>query len=488
MVGAGIGGLATAIRLAHGGHKVTVFEKNSTPGGRCNILSRDGYTFDTGPTLLLMPDALQELFRSVGKTLEDYVHLIRLDPNYVVHFGDGSSIRMSSNREALVDELERFCPGSSDLCNRYIADAEFKYRVARQRFVGRNFLSLREFATASNLYYLFRTNTLRTLDNHARRYFADSRLRAAFTFQTMYLGLPPSRAPSVFSLLVYAEVVGGIWFPLGGMYSLIRALMDLAAEFDVTVKMDCPVDKIVTRGRRAVGVSVDHHVEEADVVVANVDLPHAYSRLLEPSSAGRLLSFRMERLNYGSAAYLLFIGSRRKQAHAAHHNVYLSDDVDGNYRDVFQIRRLPSNPSFYVCVASRTDPSLAPPGHAGVYVLVPVPHATPDIVWDRDESAFRNIVLDRLERAGFEDLGSADFVEVTTPDDMTSAYNLARGAAFGIAHNFSQVGYFRPANKAPGLENVYFCGASTAPGGGVPMVVMGSRLTAERIWRDHGHG
>lgn len=480
VVGGGLGGLATAIRLAHRGCRVTVLEQNPRMGGRCNLLTRDGYTFDTGPTLLLMRDVLDELFGSVGESVEDSLNLIRLEPNYRIHFGDGSSLQVSGDIDATCADMERVCPGSSPGFKRYLMDAGYKYQVSRRRFVERNFLHLRDFVTLANLYYLITTQTLRALDEHAGRYFKDPRLQAAFTFQSMYLGLPPSHAPSVYSLLPYTELAEGIWFPEGGMYRIVLSLIDVAQDLGVRLETSTTVGEIVVRGRRAVGVRVGADVVEADVIVSNADLPYTYSNLLPNHPWKR----RFPPLNYGSSVYLLFIAGKRRYPDALHHSVYLSRDIAQNYRALFRDQELPVDPSLYMCIASRSDPRLAPAGRDGLYVLVPVPHQTANIAWKREEQGFRERVLAQLKRVGFEDLHDACFIETMTPDDLASAYNLANGSAFGLAHNFLQVGYMRPSNKARGLENVYFCGASTVPGGGVPMVVIGSRLTTERIMGD----
>ncbi|HZT96151.1 MAG TPA: phytoene desaturase family protein [Chloroflexota bacterium] len=488
VIGGGIGGLATAIRLANRGHAVTVFEKNASLGGRCNLFQRDGFTFDTGPTLLLMRDVLDDFFASVGRDTSSYVSLRRVNPNYDIIFGDGSRLQITGDRDELLGSLERLAPNSSSGFSRYMEDAGFKYRVARERFVERNFRSLREFATLPNLRLLIATQALRKLDVHARRYFQDERLQAAFTFQAMYLGLSPSKAPSIYSLLSYTELNEGIWFPMGGMYRLVDALVRLAAEMGVNVRTMCAVDRILVRDRRVRGVQVAGEKVAADIVVSNADLRHTYSCLLPPQVQGPRLRARLATLRQGSSAYLLFLGAPRAYTHAGHHTVFLSADIRGNYRTVFNERRLPHDPSMYLCIASRTDPSLAPAGRDGIYVLVPVPHATTRVDWRVSEGGFRQTVLRRVESLGFPDASRGSFIHALTPEDLASAYNLPLGSAFGLAHNFLQVGYMRPANRAPGLENMYFVGASTVPGGGVPMVIIGSRLTAERIIAEQDTG
>jgi len=486
VIGAGIGGLATAIRLQHAGRHVTVLEKNSRVGGRCNVLQEQGFTFDMGPTLLLMRDVLDDLFETVGHRVSDYMELVRVHPNYRVHFGNGSSVEFSGDEARMAEELEALEPGSSAAFARYMADAEYKYRVARARFVERNFNHWYEFATLTNLFYLLRTNTLRKLSKHARSYFADRRLAAAVTFQTMYLGLAPRQAPSVYSLLPFTEIREGIWFPRGGMYTIAESLCRLAVNLGVEVMTDTEVSQIVVEGDNAVGVRLANgELLAASTIISNADLPYTYESLIPPANTSRQQRMRLDHVDYGSSAFLMYLGVDRQYPHMNHHDVYLSSDVDENFDAIFKHLRLPEDPSFYTCLPAHTDPSMAPAGCEALYVLVPVPHLNPNVDWKSEAHAFKERMYDRLEDAGFEDLRDhVVFEQIFTPDDFVSEYNAMKGSAFGLSHNFFQVGYMRPSNKASGLKNMYFVGASTVPGGGVPMVILGSRLTAKRVQQD----
>lgn len=489
VIGAGLGGLGTAIRLRQHGWDVIILEKNDRVGGRCGVIRGDGFTLDSGPTLLLMRDVLDALFVSAGRRTEDYLDLVRIHPNYRIHFGDGTSLDVSSNREALRQAVEAIEPGAASAMTRYLDDAGYKYRVSRDRFVERNFLRWSDFLTLSNLYYLFATNTLRKLDRHAARYFKDERLRAAMTFQTMYLGLAPHDAPAVYSLLPYTEIDEGIWYPRGGMNKIAEGLARLAAELGVEVRLNSDVRSIAVSGRRALGVTVsDDTFVPANVVVSNADLPYTYGTLLPPTVRGSFTRRRLRRLNYGSSAFLLYLGLTRSYPTLLHHNVYLSRSIRANFDAVFQDFRLPDDPSLYICVPSRTDAGVAPEGSEAMYVLVPVPRSTPNVDWGQERIPFRHRILDRLEEVGMGDIRRHIVFERTyTPDDFASDYNVVNGSAFGLSHTFRQVGYMRPANKVRDLDNVYFVGASTVPGGGVPMVLIGSRLTMERIEQDHPH-
>lgn len=490
IIGAGLGGLASAVRLALAGWRVTVLEKNDQVGGRCNRFHEGGFTFDTGPTLLLMRDVLDDLFAVAGRRLDEYFDLVRVSPNYRVHFADGSGITLSGRLDEVEVDVEAIEPGAARAFRAYLADAAYKYAVARERFVERNFEHWYRFATAPNLYYLWRTNTLRKLESHARRYFRDPRLISAFTFQTMYLGLAPGDAPAVYSLLPYTEMVEGVWYPRGGMYRVAEATARLAEELGVRIETGSEAESLLNTGRFAHGVRLtDGRVVAADVVLSNADLPYSYDRLIRPSRRGRFTPRSLRRLDYGSSAFLLYLGVDRSYEQLNHHGVYLSSDPRDNFDAIFRRHELPADPSFYVCAPSRTDDTVAPPGQEAIYVLVPVPRLSPGVSWSRQRDPFKDMMYGRLEASGLHDLRRHVVVERTyTPEDFARDYNLAHGSAFGLSHRFDQVGYFRPANRARDLTNVYFVGASTVPGGGVPMVVIGSRLVTERIVGDWGHG
>lgn len=486
IIGGGIGGLATAVRLQSAGHRVLLLEKNETLGGRCNQLQVDGFTFDTGPTLLLMKDVVEELFQSAGREARDYLRFRRMDVNYRITFADGSVLDATPDHDAMAAQLERFEAGAGSRYDGFMRAAGLNYRVARERFVERNFYNLFQFATPINLYYLLRTGALRPLFKQVRRYFSDDRLRLALTFQTMYLGNSPLDAPSIYSLLPYTELEEGIWFPEGGMYELTTQIARLAQELGAEIRIGCEVTALSLSGAHVSGVRLASGEEvDADLVVANEDLPQAYRDFLPEALRPEMSDARLQRLHYTPSGYLMFLGSDRIYPQLLHHNVFLSGDFRRNFAEIFDEGVLPSDPSLYVAAPTRSDPSLAPPGKESLYVLVPVPHLGEHIDWTRDEPAFRERVYAKLEALGLTDLRRHVCVEHTmTPLDMASRYNLARGSAFGLAHDFNQVGYFRPANRARRVKNLYFVGASTVPGTGIPMVILGSRLVSERIERE----
>lgn len=480
VVGAGVGGLAAAARLAHQGHEVHVFEKGSMPGGRCNRLSVDGFHFDTGPTLLLMPEVLEETFASIGRKASDYVELTRCDPNYRIHFRDGSDLTLGTELTAVQKELERLEPGSFKKYLEFLAVGQEQYQTSLERFVGRNFDGLGDFLTPSSLRKVFAIKAHKKMYPEVSRYFADERLRAALTFQTMYLGISPYESPAVYGLLPYTELAVGIWFPKGGMHAVPRALERAAKEDGAQFHYRTEVDQVVEESGRASAVVLkDGRRFDADLVLLNADLPWAYKNLLKGTSA---VLPKAEKLRYTSSAYMMYLGVKRRYDGLLHHNVIFGGDYKGSFTDIFEKKKVPEDPSFYVNAPAHTDPSLAPKGKDALYVLVPVPHRTPDIDWKVEGPKVRRKVLDRLAQLGHGNLEKDIEVERTfTPDDYEFTLNLERGSAFGLSHDFFQVGPFRPGNQDAHLKNLFFVGASTQPGTGLPMVMLSAKLTCERI-------
>jgi len=483
VVGAGIGGLAAAARLASQGFAVDVFEKGPTPGGRCGRLSERGYTFDTGPTLLLMPEVLRETFQALGRNLEDYLELVRCDPNYRIHFRDGSAVTFTTELVRMSEELERIEPGSFARYLAFLEVGEKQYRTSLDRFVGRNFDGVLGFFSPANLKKVMEIRAHRKMYGEVSRYFADPRLRAAMSFQTMYLGISPFDSPAVYGLLPYTELAMGIWFPKGGMHALALALEAVGRELGVHFHYRSDVRQILTEGEKATGLALaDGRRVDADVVLCNADLPWAYRHLIDPAVAKPK---RFDKLRYTSSAYMLYLGVKRRYPELLHHNVFFGSRYRESFDDIFDRMVVPEDPAFYVNVSARTDPSQAPEGGDNVYVLVPVPHRESGIDWQKQGPILRRHVLDRLAELGCEDLEANIEVERHfTADDYEAQLNLDKGSAFGLSHNFFQVGPFRPANQDPRVRNLFFVGASTQPGTGLPMVMLSARLVMERI-ADH---
>ncbi len=483
VVGAGIGGLAIAARLAKLGYEVTVLEKHAAPGGRTARLEVNGYAFDTGPTLFLMPAVFAETYAALGERMQDQLDLIRLDPTYRVHFHDGSSIDLTSDLIQMREQLEAMEPGSFAAFCSYMSEGYRNYTLSLRHFVGRNFRSYAEYFSPANLPLLFQLKALSKHADSVNHYFHDQRLRAAFTFQNMYLGLSPYDAPATYSLLQYTEMGEGVWYPRGGLYKVIESLAAIADGLGVCFHYNTPVARIDVDGKRATGVTLASGDRlSADLVVANADLPYVYKSLLPDDGTARKLDGK----KYTSSALMFYWAVEGERSpELLHHNLFLADHLyRASFDQIFRDLTLPNQPSFYINAASRTDPSVAPDSGDAIMALVPVGHI--DDAHSQDWPALRQrartTVLSRLDELGVKNIAGRMTPEALLgPEEYLKELNLAKGAAFGLSHDFLQVGYLRPHNRHARYGNLYFVGASTHPGTGLPIVLLSARLVAERI-------
>ncbi len=490
VIGAGIGGIATAARLAKNGYDVTVLEKNDTPGGRCNQIVRDGHRFDIGPTLFLMPEVWEETFAALGEKMSDHLDLRRIDPTYKVHFADGLQLQLTSNIGEMQTQLEKVEKTAFTGFLNYIAEGSRHYKLSLEKFVGRNFYNIFEYFSLTNLPLIFQLKALAKHYNNTGRFFKDERLKAAFTFQNMYLGLSPYDAPATYSLLQYTELAEGVWYPMGGMYAGIQALTEVAEKLGVKFIYNAPVkalnvERSTFNAQRIKSATLQDGREfAADLFVGNADLPYIYDQLLPDRAEAKKLEEKL----YTCSTIMFYWGVDKPYPQVAHHNIFLGGDYKGSFDQIFKEHRLPDEPSFYVHAPTRTDAAAAPEGQDTFYVLVPVGHleARSKQDWDAMVNQARETVFTRLAKEmNVTDLREHIKFEINyTPRDWKERYNLAKGAAFGLSHNFWQVGYLRPQNRHARYKNMYFAGASTHPGTGLPIVLLSARLTTERILKE----
>lgn len=490
VIGAGIGGLTTAARLAHDGYKVTVLEKEALVGGRAHRIDQDGYRFDTGPTILMMTDVLYDTFAYCGKNLDDYLQLKQLEPNYKVWFPDKETITVSSNLPQLTAELARIDPKGPEQFFRFFADVSKIYRLARGKFIDRNFDKLTDFIDLKAGAELLKGRGLSKLYSFVSRYFTDPRLRQLFSFQSMYLGVTPYEAPAVYSVVSYMETGLGIWYPKGGMHALPRAIAQLCKDLGVEIKLNQPVEEIMVEHKRTTGVKLpDGTVLPADIVVSNADLTYTYKNLIAAQHRRKNPDKKVDKLKQASSALLFYWGVDHELAGMLHHNVYFSEDFKHNLEEIFHHGVLPEDPAFYLYIPTKTDPSLAPKGKHVLYILVPVPNLKADIDWEKAQKRIKARVLERLKTVMKLDIARHIETEaVFTPEDFVTRFNLTDGSAFGLSHHFFQSGYFRPHNVSREVKGLYFVGASTYPGSGIPMVTLSGKLVVERINTDAHHG
>lgn len=486
VVGAGIAGLGAAAHLARRGFHVTVLEKNPRPGGRCDHFTQQGHRFDTGPTLLIMPRVYESEFDALDASFCDELDLQRVDPSYHLVFDDGSRLALTSNMASLRAQLEAMEPGSFDGFLRYRNEGERHYDIAMQRLVDRDFRRASEFFSVGNLPLLAQVKALVPHYANMSRYFENPRLKAAFTFQDVYMGLSPFEAPATFSMMSYTELAHGCWYPRGGMYSVVRALVRIARRVGVDLVCSAPVRRIDIRDGRARGVILqDGRRLQADVVIANADLPYVYNELLPRDSMAESL----EHKRYSCSVISFFWGVRRQYPSLAPHTLFLADDYRENFDSIIRDLSIPRNPSLYVHAPRQLDAAAAPAGEETLIAIVPVGHlsAKGDQDWTEVRDAARQHVFRRLRAIGIRDLEQQIKFEVSyNPLSWRRRYNLVKGSTHGLCHNITQLAYLRPHNRHPRYGNLYFAGASTHPGTGVPTALISGRLAAQRIVDDWG--
>lgn len=480
VIGAGIGGITAGIYLANHGFHVTIVEKNARPGGRCDRISQEGHHFDTGPTLLIMPHLYQTEFEALGTSMEAMLDLQRVDPTYHLVFDDGSELALTSDIKALSDQLEAIEPGSFHNLLRYLEEGHRHYHRGVENLVYPDFRKATDFFKLGNLPLLFQVKPLVKHYANMANYFDDPRLKAAFTFQDVYMGLSPFEAPATFSMMPYTELAHGVWYPRGGMYQIVEALVSLARDAGVEFVFNTMVESIELNEKRARGVVADGQRLEADAVLANADLPYVYQHLLPQDGQAR----RLERKRYSCSVISFFWGVDKPYDSLPPHTLFLSDDYRENFRSIIDDLSLPDNPSIYVHAPARLDASMAPQGEDTLIAIAPVGHMSEngDQDWACLRDQARRDIFRRLRRLGIEDLEDHIKFEINfTPLSWRKRYNLVKGSTHGLCHNLTQLGYFRPDFQHRRYRNVYFTGASTRPGTGLPTAMVSGRQAARRI-------
>ena len=476
VVGAGLAGLSAALRLAGAGRKVTVIERESVPGGRNGLLEKDGYSFDTGPTVLTMPSLIQDAFTCVGEDMKDWIELTPVKPLYRAFYHDGSQIDVHANTAEMEEEIRRTVSAEEALGYRKYVDFVTKlYKYEMNDFIDRNIDSPLNLLTP-NLARLIALGGFRRLSPKVNQFLKDPRLQKVYSFQAMYAGVSPQQALAIYAVIAYMDSVNGVFFPKGGMHAVPRGLAAAAEKHGVTFKYNTTVTRLEVENSRAKAVITDTGERiECDVVVMNPDLPVVWRDLLGKTPLS------VKRLKYSPSCATLLVGSSKKYDHVAHHNIHFGESWDGVFDELINKKTLMSDPSVLVTIPTKDDAALAPVGKESYYILYPTPNLDANIDWNTQARPYREQMIKTLEDRGYTGFGDAIETEVmTTPLDW-QARGMERGAPFASAHTFFQTGPFRPRNIAAGFENVVFAGSGTQPGVGVPMVLISGRLAAERI-------
>ena len=487
IIGAGPGGLATALLLAKAGVEVTILEKQPRVGGRTSVIESDGYRFDLGPTFFLYPQILQEIFQEVGRDLFKEVPMTRLDPQYRLTFGAGGELNATSDLERMVTEIARLSPADGPQFRKFMAYNRVKLEkfapCLQVPFPGwTSLLSARLLAVVPFL------KPWKSLHAELAGFFRDPRLQLAFTFQSKYLGMSPFQCPSLFSILSFLEYEHGIWHPTGGCNSITRNLARVAQELGVKIELNTAVEEILFTGRRVTGVRTAQGEQRADAVVLNADFANAMSKLVPDRRRQRWSDAKLAKKSYSCSTFMLYLGVEGRFDQLAHHNIYVARDYRRNLDEIERQHVLSEDPSFYVENPVRTDATMAPTGHSALYVLLPVTHQHPNVDWSRERARFRGLALRQLTKIGLPaDLERRiRFERMVTPADWESKLDIYRGATFNLAHNFSQMLNLRPQNRFEEFDGIYLVGGGTHPGSGLPVIFESARISARLLLEDLG--
>lgn len=482
IVGAGFGGLSAAILLARQGLNVTLLEKGPGPGGRARVYRDGGFTFDVGPSWYLMPDVFQAFFDRIGHRVENHFRLVRLDPSYRIYFGADDFVDIAADLEANVALFEAIEPGAAARFREYLRIAERKYSIAISEFLYKDYRHVFDFLNRRTLVEGRNLHVFESLDRYARRFFHSARLRSILEYSMVFLGGSPTNTPALYSLMSHVDFDLGVWYPLGGMGSVVNALLGIAQSCGVDARFNCPAAKVLTEGGRAVGVRTTQGDLDTDVVVVNADYPHAEMDLLDEGSRSYPASYWSKR-TLAPSAFMLYLGIKGSLPELLHHTLSFRHDWTAHFDSIFRSPAWPQKPSIYVNCPTRTDASMAPEGHEAITVLVPLAPGLDDD--DDARERYEALVLGEVEAILAESLdGRIVSRRVFGPRDFRLEFNAYRGTALSLSHTLLQSAAFRPSHRSRRVRGLYYTGQYTHPGIGVPMALISSTVVSDIIARD----
>lgn len=487
VVGAGPGGLATAMLLARAGVKVRLLEKQACVGGRTSTLEADGFRFDRGPTFFLYPQILSEIFRSVGRDLQRDVPMVRLDPQYRLIFGAGGQLDCTPDLARLDQEIANLSPQDAGAVARFMADTRNKFELFKPTLQS-PFRGLGDVLRWSLMRLLPVLRPWSSVDGELQRYFQDPRLRLAFCFQAKYLGMSPFRCPSLFSILSFLEYEYGVWHPLGGCGAVSQTMARVAEDLGVEISLDTGVEEVLFEGRRAVGVRTAEETIRADAVVVNADFARAMTKLVPNRLRRRWTDAKIAKKKFSCSTYMLYLGIDGQYEQLPHHTIYIAKDYARNLDEIEHQHVLSHDPSVYIQNPGVTDPSLAPPGQSTLYVLVPTTHQHENVDWRRERLPYREVVMRQLAKLGLSDLQDRiRYEQILTPADWDQGHEIHLGATFNLAHSLDQMLHLRPRNRFEDLDGMYLVGGGTHPGSGLPVIYESARISSRLLLEDLGY-
>lgn len=482
VIGAGFSGLASSACLALSGHNVTVVEKHEMAGGRARIFQKDGFTFDMGPSWYWMPDVFEKYFNLFGKSASDFYQLKRLDPSYRVYFGESDYLDIPSTEQGLYELFENEEKGSSNFLKKFLTEAKYKYEVGVNDLVYRPGRSITEFFDLRLLLGVLKLDVFNSFHVYIRKYFKSPKLLQLLEFPVLFLGAKPQDTPALYSLMNYADMVLGTWYPMGGMHKIVEGMQKIAQDQGVKFEFNQNVTSIDVENKIANNVRTDKGNFKADIVVGSADYNHVEQVLLPKGSRVYSDDYWQKRV-MAPSSLIFYLGISKKLKNLLHHNLFFDQDFGKHAVEIYDNPQWPTNPLFYVSCPSVTDDTLAPEGYENIFILIPVAPGLQDT--DEIKEKYYHLVMDRLEKLTKQEIKeSVIYKRAYAHKDFISDYNAFKGNAYGLANTLLQTAILKPALKSKKINNFYYTGQLTVPGPGVPPSIISGQVVAKEINKD----
>ena len=479
VIGSGFAGLSAASFMAKEGWKVTVIEKNETPGGRARQLKEKGFTFDMGPSWYWMPDVFERYFSQFGKKVSDYYTLHRLDPSYRIYWSDGYT-DIPADFNELKNVFESIEPGSAVKLEKYLKGAFYKYQVGVNKLVYKPGRSLTEFMDWETISGVFKLQIFSSIKKHIAQYFKHPKLRQIMEFPVLFLGALPEDTPALYSLMNYADIKGGTWYPSGGMYAVVNGMYKLAVELGVQFRFNENVTAIIVEAGKAEKVVTNENTYSADAVISGADYHFTETSLLPPAFQSYSEKYWNKRV-MAPSCILYYVGLNRKLINIEHHSLFFDVSFEEHGREIYKTKKWPDNPLFYLNVPSVTDPQTAPPGYENLFFLIPVAAGLKGDDEKLREQYF-NLIVKRMEvLTGQSIIDSIVYKKSYSVSNFVNDYNSFRGNAYGLANTLMQTAVLKPSCRSKKVKNLFYTGQLTVPGPGVPPSLISGEVVAKQV-------
>lgn len=481
VIGSGLGGLTAAIRLAHQGFQVQLFEKNETLGGKMNQWIADGFRFDTGPSLLTMPFVIDELFQFVGENRSDYLEFVPIDPICRYFWEDGSTLDATADTGRMISEIRKFSAADADRYEKFLTYTRRIYDITADVFLFKPMHEIRKLVNCQTFFKLFRMpqiDPFRTMHQAVSRFFTHPKLVQLFDRYATYNGSNPYQAPATLNIIPYVEYGLGCYYIQGGMYRLVDALNKLAEKLGVKIHTGVKVETILHQHNRIQGIQVNGEKIDADFVISNADVVVAFNELIEGFPKKQT---KLNRLEPSLSGVVFLWGIEGQHPQLAQHNIIFASNYELEFKQIFEEKKAPDDPTVYIAITSKLDPDHAPAGGENWFVLINVPYLNENQNWDAEIVRLKKVVLEKLNKIGIDISDKIKLEKIITPQDFYDQYRSNRGSIYGISSNDRMTAFRRPANRSREIEGLYFAGGSTHPGGGVPLAMLSGKMCAELI-------